>query len=156
MIQDQESLTSQTGKKVRNKRPQGVKNKVKGSGAERLYAAEFRDNLGCPKCKTTRNSSRLLDACKIDLNFIPLAVQIKAGIQKGLSVTKELKDMQTELDKHIPDYEAIHRFPKILIHHKDLPVGQRQRTEYESMVHMTFETFKVFFLAYQESIKKQP
>ena len=63
--------------------------KVKGSNAERLYAAEFR-NLGFSFCKTSRQANRKLDDAGVDLCFLPFNVQIKAGYKKGLNGNKVL------------------------------------------------------------------
>ena len=56
---------------------QGVKNRRKGHNAERRRAQMFRE-LGFDKCKTSREASRLLDNCKVDLAFVPYNVQMKA------------------------------------------------------------------------------
>lgn len=140
-------------KTLRKARHQSVKNKALGFDAERLYMAEFRDNLDSPFCKTTRNTSRMLDACKVDLNFLPVLIQIKAGIQKGLRATNVLKEMEISLSENYPPSDPIHQMPKLLIHHKEKPAGQKSRTKFESMVTMTFEDFKRFYIAYKNQIE---
>lgn len=121
-------------------------NRRKGHDAERYYAQLFRD-LGFPLCKTTRESSRLLDNCKIDLDFLPVLVQIKAGRQKDFNPSKILFEMETKLKENFPEDEIIHKKPKLVIHHKQ-GVSGRKRNEYDELVIMTFETFKKFLYDY--------
>lgn len=134
-------------KKVRH---QTAKNKSLGYSIEREYAIIFRE-MGFDKCKTTRNTSRLLDSCKVDLNFLPILLQLKAGFQKGMSVTGILKEMETLLTEHYPDYDPIHDLPRAVVHHKPKPKGVRERTEYDVMVHMTFKNFKKLLMGYHKN-----
>lgn len=142
MKQSMNSLEIVVGDKP--KKNMGRANKRKGSHVERVYAKIFRD-LGHTKCGTTRQSSRILDDCAVDLNFIPLLVQIKAGKQQGLNVAKVLQDMKDriaeKLPKHYPEQEMV----KIVVHHRDMPKGQRVRTPYDSIVSMTFDDFVTMF-----------
>lgn len=115
-------------------------NRTKGHNAERLYAKIFRE-LGFSYCKTTRESSRLLDNCKIDLDGIPYAIQIKAGKQKALNASKIFFEMEETLNINFPKEDIIHTKPKILIHHKQGIKG-KPRNEFDNLVIMTFETFK--------------
>lgn len=114
-------------------------NRNKGHNAERLYAKIFRD-LGYTYCKTTRESSRLLDNCKVDLDGLPFLIQIKAGKQKALNPSKILFEMTENLKINFPKEDLIHTKPKILIHHKQGIQG-KPRNEYDNLVVMTFETF---------------
>lgn len=114
-------------------------NRNKGHNAERLYAKIFRD-LGYTYCKTTRESSRLLDKCKVDLDGLPFLIQIKAGKQKALNPSKILCEMTENLKINFPKEDLIHAKPKILIHHKQGIQG-KTRNEYDNLVVMTFETF---------------
>lgn len=131
------------------KKHRGPANKRKGSRVEREYANIFKElNELLSQCKTTRNTSRVLDACKVDLNFLPILVQIKAGEQKGLNPSVVLQEMVSELKKHLPANYPEHTMPKVLIHHKDMPKGRRKRVPTDSMVSMTFDDFLIFFLAF--------
>ena len=120
----------------------GVTNKRKGSNAEREYMKIFRDDLGHKFCKTSRFGSKLHDDAGIDLIFIPYNVQIKAGYAKGLNASKELQYLEDRMKELFPESAIEHTLPKILIHRKDLPKGQRSRTEYEDIVSMTFKDFR--------------
>lgn len=125
-----------------NKRPQGVTNKNKGSNAERLYAKKFRE-LGFELCQTARYASRLHDNAKIDLVHIPFNIQIKAGVQKNMNPAKELISMDTHIKMMFPNYDSVHMFPKLLIHHKQVGNGNK-RTQNDSIVYMSLNQFREF------------
>jgi len=122
------------------KKNYGKTNKKKGSDAERFYAKIFREDLGFTHCKTARLGSKLHDDAGIDLIFLPFNVQIKAGKQVGLNVSKELTYMQNRMKELFPVTSQEHFLPKILIHKKEVGMG-RKRTEVDEIVSMTFEDF---------------
>jgi len=122
------------------KKNYGKTNKKKGSDAERFYAKIFREDLGFTHCKTARLGSKLHDDAGIDLIFLPFNVQIKAGKQIGLNVSKELTYMQDRMKELFPITSQEHSLPKILIHKKEVGMG-RKRTEVDEIVSMTFEDF---------------
>lgn len=107
-------------------------NRNKGHNAERLYALKFKELF--EECQTSRYASRMLDDGGVDLANIPLLVQIKAGMQKGLKHDEVLKNIETKLPT------LAKKFPKVLIHHKQGKAGKK-RDEYSSMVSMTFDDF---------------
>lgn len=113
-----------------------------GNGAERLYAKAFRD-LGFTHCKTSREGSRLYDNCAIDLIFLPFLPQIKAGKQKGMNPSNVLNDISTRIKEAFPSDDSIHTKPKIVIHHKT-PGRGKTRTEFDSIVYMSFSDFIQF------------
>jgi len=112
-------------------------NRRKGHNAERHYRKIFEEIFGY--CKTSREASKLLDDCLVDLFGIPLNVQIKCGKQRGLNPTLVLRDMKIALKKHFPNNL---KYPKIVIHKKDVGRG-RKRDEYDELVTMSFEDFKM-------------
>lgn len=124
----------------------GKRNKNKGSSAERLYAKLFRE-LGFTKCRTAREGSRLLDSCAVDLMFLPILVQVKAGKQRALNISQVLKEMSERIQTTFPENAPEQTMPKIVIHHKDVGQG-RQRTPYSQLVTMTFEDFEKFLKFY--------
>lgn len=126
---------------MENKKSLGKTNKTKGSNAERYYAKVFREDLGYTFCKTSRNGSKLHDDAGIDLIFIPFNIQIKAGKQKGLNVSKELSYMKDRIVELFPENSIEHTLPKILIHKKEVGAGNK-RDEFSEIVSMTFEDFK--------------
>lgn len=122
------------------KKSYGKTNKRKGSDAERHYARVFRDGLGFTHCKTARMGSKLHDDAGIDLIFIPLNVQIKAGKQVGLNPTKELNSMKDKMSELFPSTSPEHNYPKLVIHRKEVGQGKK-RTEFDEIVSLTFEDF---------------
>lgn len=134
---------------VKQKVRPGPKNKRKGSRVEREYANFFKNfDESLKHCKTTRNTSKLLDNCKIDLNFLPVLVQIKAGEQRGLNPALVLSQITDSLRTNIPEGYPEHSMPKIVVHHKDIPKGRRNRVAEDTIVTMTFEDFLIFFAAF--------
>lgn len=127
----------------------GPANKRKGSRVEREYANFFKNfDPSLTHCKTTRFTSRILDNCKIDLNFLPILVQIKAGEQKGLNISNVLQSMIEALTENLPQDYKEHSMPKIVVHHKDIPKGRRTRISTDTIVSMTFEDFLILFSAF--------
>jgi hypothetical protein len=121
----------------------GKTNKRKGSDAERFYARIFKEDMGFTHCKTSRLGSKLHDDAGIDLIFLPFNVQIKAGKQTGLNFGRELIYMQERMKELFPETSLEHKYPKIVIHKKEVGQGKR-RTEFDELVCMTFEDFTKF------------
>ena len=132
---------------VENKKTHhGKTSRTKGHNGERELALLFKTETPFEKCTTTRNSSRILDNCKIDLNFIPLNVQSKVGEQKNMKPVSELKMMKDEMNARLPETEPQHHYPKIVVHKKP---AKGKRTEFDTIVTMTLNDFmKLFKTAY--------
>lgn len=122
------------------KKSYGKTNKRKGSDAERHYARVFRDDLGFTHCKTSRLGSKLHDDAGIDLIFVPLNIQVKAGKQVGLNPSKELIYMQNRMTELFPTSSPEHQYPKIVIHRKEVGQGKK-RSEFDEIVSLTFQDF---------------
>ena len=119
-------------------------NRTKGHSAERLYALKFRELF--PKCQTSRYASRMMDDAGVDLVGLPMLVQIKAGLQKGMKPHEVLKNIKDNLPNESK--------PKVLIHHKEGAKGKK-RDEFSSLVTMTFEDFfHLINLAYNDNKTK--
>lgn len=128
-------------KKVRKVRSQGARNRTKGHNAERLYASLFK-KWGFKLCKTSRAASRLHDDSGIDLCFTdPFNVQVKAGKQRGLIVSKELSKINEEINKNFPPGYPVFDNMNILIHRKDIGAGRR-RNQFDEIVSMTLQDFE--------------
>lgn len=126
----------------------------KGHNAERLLAQMFRD-IGYEHACTTRASSGLLDSCGIDLNYVPIIVQIKAGIQKGMSIPVELEYIRTQVGVLLPPEEPWHSRLKAIVQIK--PPARNRRTEYDSIVSMTLNDWMILIqLAYPAPNKTNP
>lgn len=135
------------------KRSVGGTNKRKGSNAERYYATKFRD-AGFEYCRTSREASKLHDDCAIDLVFLPILAQIKAGKQKGMNPSKVLSDIKERVSKAFPPTAPEHVMPAIMIHYKESGMGYK-RTEYHELVTMTFETFLIFLNSYNNDLQNK-
>lgn len=126
----------------RKVRPLGARNRTKGHSAERHYASLFRElSPAFEKCKTARAASRLHDDSGIDLCYTdPFNIQIKAGKQKGLIISKELAKIKEEVHKNFPSHYPELSNINIVIHKKDIGRG-RKGNEFDEIVSMTFEDF---------------
>lgn len=138
----EEEMLEGEANKPRRKRSQSAINKAKGNNAETYYAKLFRESglVEFSKCKTSRFGSKLTDNCGIDLIFIPLNVQIKAGYQIGLNPSSVLKYMNDNVKAVFPEAAPEYSNPNIVIHRKTVGAGH-PRTEYDDIVHMSFNTF---------------
>lgn len=94
--------------------------RTRGHNFERRIAKKFRD-LGYDKVMTTRQGSRYLDNCKLDLMNLPFRVQCKYGKHKGLSYSKLIEEIE-ELTSDT-DYAD---FPIAIFHTQD---GRRKSTK---------------------------
>jgi hypothetical protein len=131
----------------------GKRNKNKGNSAERLYAIKFRE-LGFEKCRTSREGSKLYDDCAVDLLFLPILVQIKAGKQKGLNNSLILQEMKDRVAKEFPADSPEQTMPKVVIHHKDVGTG-KVRTPYSQLVTMNFEDFTTLLIGYYNDLQNR-
>lgn len=110
----------------------GERNRNRGHNYERMWAKRFRE-LGYDKCKTSRQASRLLDSCKIDLVFIPYNVQCKS-VLKNINYTELFNSIEHELKINIPQDDPIHKHPIIIAHKR----GSKRNEEH---IIMTSESF---------------
>jgi hypothetical protein len=98
----------------------GSRARAKGHRCEVLLAKEFRE-LGYPDCATTRATSRLLDSCAIDLNFIKFNIQSKAdkrnfNFKNYLELIDEVNSRILKLPTEL-QYRLT--YPTIVFHTKD-------------------------------------
>lgn len=117
--------------------------KRKGHGAERHYAKLFRE-AGWTKAKTARLVSKLLDNSKVDIGFVPVNAQVKAGTHRGMNEAAILEEMEALIDENFPEDDPVRKNLNILIHHKimDKPTEFAQkRKPTDAMVYLTWDTF---------------
>lgn len=105
----------------------GKANRRKGHGYERYLAKRFRD-LGYNFCKTTRQASRILDSCQVDLAFIPYNVQAKK-VRDNLNYTTIFETIEERLSQNFPPGSEELMKPPIIFH-------SRGRTPNEKLVIM--------------------
>jgi len=109
-----------------NKKPRsniGKRNRNKGNNFERQLAKLLRE-YGYKYCKTSRQASRLLDDCKIDISGINMIIQAKAGYKRARPkydvIFREIKKC---IKDNFPPNHTIHNLPIILVHKMD---GRKQ------------------------------
>jgi hypothetical protein len=101
--------------KVRDKlASRGKRNRNAGHNYERKLAKEFRDVLGEEKCKTSRQASRLLDSCKVDLDSDFVNVQAK-NVASNINYKELSKEIKTALSNDLPNRLAL---PTVIFHKK--------------------------------------
>ncbi len=99
-------------KKKKSKSQIGKRSRVKGQEYERLLVKEFKEKLGYTNCRTSRMSSYLLDACRVDLDVPDLNVQAK-NVRSALKYADIFDEIQTELGRLIP---ARRDLPTLIFH----------------------------------------
>lgn len=97
----------------------GSRNRTKGHDLERFVATLWR-SLGFEHCITTRNGSKKLDDCGIDLMFIPFNIQCKSGYEKRRpKYDVEYSNTRGKLEESFPPEELVHKKPYVLVHRLD-------------------------------------
>lgn len=123
-----------------------------GHRIEVFYMNIFRDMLKYKFCKTSRNFSRVLDSCKIDLSNIPFNIQIKAGEQRGINPNKLLYEMDILLKENYPNNDPLHSYPKFVIHYKLVEKGRKNRLPEDEIIYMTLSQFIKYYKQFKFSI----
>ena len=124
----------------------GKNNRRKGHKLERDVVKMFRDELGFKFAKTSRNASTLLDSCKIDIFGVPYLVQTKMGYEKSRPKPQLIfKEMDERLKENFPENDAVHKYPKVLIHKID------GKHKYHNLVTMPYNDFKYLLLNQKEA-----
>lgn len=127
----------------KSKRSLGIKNKRKGSDAERFYVNVFKE-LGYKHCVTSRLGSKLHDNAGVDIINIPFNIQIKAGKQAKLSPGKVLLNMESQIKSLFPEDDKIHTYPLLVIHR----LHAFKKNYIEDVVYMSFDQFNDFTKSY--------
>lgn len=123
-----------------------------GHKIEVFYMNIFRDELDFEFCKTSRNFSRVLDACKIDLSNIPYNIQIKAGEQRGLNPNKLMYEMEKLLKENYPPNDILHTLPKVVIHYKLVEKGRKNRIPEDEIVYLPLSEYVSYYKSLNFSI----
>jgi len=115
-------------------------NKVKGNVLEQTVAKDLRSKF--PFCKTARQTSRLLDDCKIDLTGIPLLIQCKAGYNKSRPKFEVLYlEMKALVEKNFPKAHPVHNLPYVLINKLNRIKGGKQSQPEMNQVTIEYSFF---------------
>lgn len=115
----------------------------KGHSYERTLAERFRTVFGFTKCKTSRQASRLLDDCKVDLAFTKgFLIQAKSGYVNNRPKPDIIfSEMRRLLKEHYEDDSPEFTYDPILFHKLD--------TKGE-FVTMEYALFEKLFKKYRE------
>jgi hypothetical protein len=119
-------------------RKAGRRARTVGYNAERRFALLFRQ-AGWKEALTMRYVSKFKDDRKIDIAFIPVNMQIKAGTQSGMNPRKYLEEMKIELQK-LPDHYPEKQHHCVVVHPRTTGQGNA-RTEFDDIVYMTWKDY---------------
>lgn len=92
----------------------------------------FRE-IGYDKAKTTRQASRLLDNCKVDIAFTPYNIQCKSVIA-NINYTNIFKDIKSLLKENFPEDDDVVNKPIVIAH-------KRGRLKEQHHIILEFDTF---------------
>lgn len=104
-----------------------------------LYIIHLLKSIGYTKAISTRNSSRYLDALKIDVNHVPFWIQIKSGRQYVSPIP-----LLQEIEKNVKN-ENLTDYPIILIRIYDREKGNNKRLSTDSLVYIMENNFNKHF-----------
>lgn len=97
----------------------GKRNRRKGHDLERELARIFRE-LGYEHARTSREESRLMDDCGIDIVNVPFLVQAKAGYEnRQPNFSKIYNNIKEKIGEKFPKEHPIHNMPIVLIWKKN-------------------------------------
>jgi len=131
----------------------GNANRNKGHTFERMWAKTMRD-IGYLFCKTTRQASRLLDSCKIDLAFIPYNIQCK-NVQANINYKDLILSIKTILLENYPEDDPIFDNPIIIAHKLGiLPEDHLVIMEASTFIEMA-KKIKEYEIIENEKLKKR-
>jgi hypothetical protein len=91
--------------KIRNtlKKPRSPNySRTKGHVYEQQLAIEFREKMGEPRCRTSRQASRLLDDCKVDLTSNFANVQAK-NVVRNINYNQLINEIRVSLELDFPE-----------------------------------------------------
>ena len=118
-----------------------------------MWAKTMRD-IGYLFCKTTRQASRLLDSCKIDLAFIPYNIQCK-NVQANINYKDLILSIKTSLLENYPEDDPIFDNPIIIAHKRGrLPEDHLVIMEASTFIEMA-KKIKEYEIIENEKLKKR-
>lgn len=118
----------------------GKKSRNKGHRAEIEWVHIFRD-LGYSNARSSREESNFLDGLGIDIVNVPINVQVKAGSQRGLNYSEELRQIREKILQKAP---KLSDNILILAHRKDGTPGKKRSPE-QDLVIMSRKDFLYIF-----------
>lgn len=137
---NKEELNPESGKRKK------INSRNKGGNYERWLAKFFREHFNYNFCKTSRQSSRMLDDCGIDLSGLPYNIQAKSGYWAHRPKPDVIfKNMKEKLDSNYDTREGVHKYPRFLFHKLD---GHQPE---HHLVTMMFDDFVKILKVYEKA-----
>lgn len=104
-------------------------------------AALIREHFKHDKCRTTRSSSNLLDACGIDLIGTDALYQCKSGYAKRRPrYEEEYEYIKQNIAKHFGETHKINSYPIFLLTEIDVGKGNKREKQH-TQITMSLEDF---------------
>lgn len=126
--------------------------RAKGHNFERKIAKFLREKIGHDRCRSTRSSSRMLDACGIDLVGTNALFQCKAGYERRrIRFEEEYDYIKERLNQNFPKDHKIQNYPVIVICEIDVGQGNKRGPQH-TQVTMTLEDFGNLMTGVQQEI----
>jgi hypothetical protein len=136
---------NQPGEPTPALRKKRINSKQKGNTYERWLARFYREHFGFNYCRTTREVSRLLDNCGIDLSGIPHNASAKSGYRsKRPQADKIIAQIKYLLQQSFPVDDPIHGNLTFLFHRLD------GHSPYHHIVSMTFDDWVRIMTIYEK------
>ena len=112
--------------------------KTKGNRLEQEVTKDLRQFF--PFAKTSRQASRLLDNCKIDIANVPFLIQCKSGyIDRRPKFEVLFNETKNLLKENVPPDDNLHKLPFVLVHKLN---GTKGKTQPElKQVTMSYDLF---------------
>ena len=120
------------------KKNNGKTNRTKGHNYERQLAKEFREILGDEDCRTSRQSSRLLDDCKVDLDCYFLNIHAK-NVRNNINYSELLNDIKEAIDEKLKK-------------RSELPIAIFHKKQSKEMIIISKEDFYKLAIAYKKQV----
>ena len=114
----------------------GKRSRNKGHRAELEWVHIFKD-LGYDNARSSREESNFMDSIGIDIVNVPINIQVKAGAQRGLNYSDQLRQIKEKISQKAPQ---IQDNILILAHRKDGRPGKKRDPE-QDLVIMSREDF---------------
>lgn len=116
------------------------KARTKGHNWERMVR-RFWIDMGYEQTRTTREASKQLDGCGIDLVGTPFLIQCKAGYARNRpKFEEEYEYIKSRIVDQFGSTHPLNRFPIVLYHLMDTGRGNARQAQH-SYVSMTVEDF---------------
>lgn len=112
----------------------------KGHNFERIIVKSLKEKLG-HHAGTTRDNSKKLDDCGIDIIGTDVLIQCKAGYATKRPKYEDIYDyIHSQLANRFGADHAIHQYPILLVHNLDVGSGKKRLSQH-THVTMTWDDY---------------